>query len=186
MLSLLLALVATAVKAQEFSASAGVMLTPDPPDQSYSWQLDYRQNLGTYFAASAAWINEGHVPGHHRDGWAVQGWGRLPVSDSLVFAFGLGTFRYYDTQTLAQWRFVQRPRLGAHLQPDRDLLHPVARGFTGSRMNRINPSDNIPTTTVMVGVGYNIGDRSVPAGAGAGHLRWPMTMNSPSFSARVS
>ncbi|OYV00820.1 MAG: hypothetical protein CFE26_23560, partial [Verrucomicrobiales bacterium VVV1] len=58
--------------AQELSFVGGVMNTANFAESSYTWQVDYRQNLYRNFAASIAYINEGHVPGHHRDGTAWQ------------------------------------------------------------------------------------------------------------------
>ena len=53
------------------------------------------------FAASLSWINEGHLEEHKRDGFAVQGWGRVPLLDNrLSIGIGAGIYQYFDTKLL--------------------------------------------------------------------------------------
>lgn len=98
-LSLLLALaaLATPARSQELSASLGT--SHYDAQNSYSWSLDYRQRSGRYLAWSFMWMNEGHFAGHHRDGFAGQIWGVLPLHNNrLTLALGAGLYRYFDTQ----------------------------------------------------------------------------------------
>jgi hypothetical protein len=37
-----------------------------PPDSGYG--ISYRKTFAPYFAASLAYLNDAHFPGHHRDG----------------------------------------------------------------------------------------------------------------------
>jgi hypothetical protein len=86
--------------AQEFSFLGGPLVSSSA--NSYSWDAGYREGLGRYAAWSFSWVNEGHLPGHHRDGPALQGWGRLPIlNDRLELSAGAGPYRYFDT-TAAQ------------------------------------------------------------------------------------
>jgi hypothetical protein len=41
-----------------------------PPDWGYG--ISYRKTFGSYFAASVAYLNDAHFPGHHRDGVAAE------------------------------------------------------------------------------------------------------------------
>src|ERR1700678_2077004 len=43
-----------------------------PPDSGYG--ISYRRTFGPYFAASLAYLNDAHFPGHHRDGVAAEAW----------------------------------------------------------------------------------------------------------------
>jgi hypothetical protein len=48
-----------------------------------------------------SWINEGHVPNHHRDGIAAQFWiGTTAFDPRLSFAAGIGPY-YFDTTRTA-------------------------------------------------------------------------------------
>ena len=86
------------LRAQELTFLGGNMKTANL-GSSYSWQIDYRQNFYENFAGSFAYINEGHVPGHHRDGDALQVWGCLPFFDGkITVSLGEGVYYFYDTQ----------------------------------------------------------------------------------------
>src|ERR1035438_1358031 len=88
-----------ALPAQEVTGSYGAMNTTDFSHSSYAYQLDYRQDFYRNLAASLTYINEGHVPGHHRDGYAVEAWGLLPTPHNrFSISLGLGAFFFYDTQ----------------------------------------------------------------------------------------
>ena len=66
-----------AAHAQEFSLFGGGSRAGNT--NTYTWAFNYQEGLGQYFAASFTWLNEGHIPDHHRDGQMVQVWGRIPV-----------------------------------------------------------------------------------------------------------
>src|SRR6185436_17277776 len=86
-------------KAHELTFFKGTMTADEVGESSFSWQLDYRQDLHRYLAASVSYLNEGHVTGHHRDGTAWQAWGRLPLfRDRIRCSAGAGVYYYYDTQ----------------------------------------------------------------------------------------
>ena len=78
------------LQAQELTFLGGE-LKAGTNGSSHAWQVDYRQYFTTYFAGSVAYINEGHVPGHHRDGNALEAWGRLPFDHGkLALSAGVG------------------------------------------------------------------------------------------------
>src|SRR5512143_614750 len=84
--------------AGEFYASGGVMENVHEGRGSYSWQLDYRQGLGEHAAYSVSYLNEGHLPVHHRDGEAVQLWTRTNLfGRRLSLAAGVGPYYFFDT-----------------------------------------------------------------------------------------
>ena len=83
---------------EEFTALGGGLWGSDAPDTTFTWQLEYRQELGGPFAASLTWLNEGHLPDHHRDGQALQFWGHTELADRrFSLAAGVGPYFYYDT-----------------------------------------------------------------------------------------
>jgi hypothetical protein len=161
-LSLFFLLCATPwLRGQELSVLGGVMRT-GAAGSSYTWQVDYRQNFHENFAGSVAYINEGHVPGHHRDGNAFQAWGRLPFWENRVaVALGAGAYYFYDTQ--------YTPAGGsANVHGTAAIYSASATGYLSNRwfcrvlINRIVPSHEIQTTTAAVGVGFWFGQDGKP------------------------
>src|SRR6201991_531374 len=65
--------------AQEFALFGGALTGAG--SRTYSWAFDYQEGLGKYAALGITWLNEGHLPDHHRDGQSVQLWGRLPLEN---------------------------------------------------------------------------------------------------------
>jgi len=110
------------VQAQEFSLLAGPLRSGS--QNTYSWEANYREGLGRYVAWSFSWLNEGHIPDHHRDGQALQIWGRLPLwDDRLELSAGAGPYRYFDTSAAqAGGRLRQYARLGRHVDFARGIL----------------------------------------------------------------
>ena len=87
--------------AYEISVLTGATEGIDTGDGSYAWQAAFRYNFIRNFAASLSWINEGHLEEHKRDGFAVQGWGRVPLLDNrLSIGVGAGIYQYFDTKLL--------------------------------------------------------------------------------------
>src|SRR5689334_13160408 len=58
-----------AAHAQEFSLFGGSSRAGST--NTYTWAINYQEGLGPYFAASFTWLNEGHIPDHHRDGQMI-------------------------------------------------------------------------------------------------------------------
>ena len=150
--------------AQEFSFLAGAMNTPDvkPNGNSYSWQMDYRHGLYRNLEFSLAWINEGHVLGHHRDGNAFELWYRLPIyANRFRLSFGAGPYYYYDTEPVPG---SSTDSVNLHgtapilsVSAEGEIYH---RWFWRAMVNRINPSAEMKTNTAVVGVGYWLGKES--------------------------
>src|SRR5512142_296456 len=66
------------LKAQELTVLGGFLPETSGERSTFTWQVDYRQDLHRNFASSIAYINEGHLRAHHRDGTAWQIWAREP------------------------------------------------------------------------------------------------------------
>src|SRR5277367_3941323 len=88
-----------ALHCEEIAIFAGATDTDDHTRLSYSWQLEYRQRLRNYLDFSIAYLNEGHAPGHHRDGASAQIWAVTPrFAGHFDLALGAGPYFYFDTQ----------------------------------------------------------------------------------------
>lgn len=150
------------LSAQELTLLGGVMNSTQAEQSSYSWQVDYRQNFHRNFAASIAYLNEGHVTGHHRDGTAWQAWGRLPFFDHRVaVSLGLGAYYFFDTQ----------PRPGgdsANVHGTAPISSLSATGYLSNRwfyrmmVNHVRPAAEMKTTTFAVGAGFWFGREKKP------------------------
>jgi len=157
----------TSAPAQELSLLAGTTAALGSDDESYSWTLEYLQGLREHAAVSLSWLNEGHLPGHHRDGHSVQVWARTAALDPrLWFSAGIGPYRYFDT-VLAEhgagyddahgWGTVIS--VGTSWYSDNRWLFHL-------RGNRILTQSALDTSTIQVGIGYKLEDQTEfqPAG----------------------
>jgi hypothetical protein len=98
-LSLVLCGLSGSLVAQELSVLGGWAGERVFGDSTYTFKLDYRQHLARNLAASVAYINEGHVPAHHRDGNAGQVWAIVPFGPRFNLSAGAGAYFFYDTQS---------------------------------------------------------------------------------------
>ncbi|MEO6874204.1 MAG: hypothetical protein ABI222_05230 [Opitutaceae bacterium] len=150
----------TRLGAQELTMLYGGMQTEGK--SSYAYQVDYRQNFIRYAAASVAYINEGHIVGHHRDGTAFELWGRLPLfNDRFAVSVGAGTFYFYDTQF--------KPGGGTANIHGTALIYSASataylggRWFVRANVNRISPQTQLQTTTSTLGLGFWFGQGMKP------------------------
>jgi hypothetical protein len=152
------ALLAARAGAEEFTVLGGSTYTDDPPSaSSYAWGLEYRERLLAHLDATLSYLNEGHIPDHHRDGGALQLWATTSLwHERLELALGAGPYVYCDTQFAAI--------------PDgyRDS-HGVGALITGSmsyglggnwfarlELSQVTAPGSVGTRTVMLGVGYRL------------------------------
>jgi hypothetical protein len=140
--------------AQEIFGLAGAMQT-DPNANSYAWMLSYRQDLGEHWMASFSWQNEGHVPGHHRDGQSLQIWGKTTAfSPKLALAAGVGPHQYYDTIPTGtgyadDHGYGVMYSLSATWSTSGRWLYQV-------RLDHVETKNSIDTTELLFGVGYKL------------------------------
>jgi hypothetical protein len=150
------------LSAQELSLLGGVIPKTDSERSTYSYQVDYRQDLFRNFAASIGYINEGHLRRHHRDGTAWEAWARLPLlRDRMAVAFGVGGYYFYDTQPLPNGDTL-------NLHGTAPIFSLSATGYLSNRwfyrlmLNRITPAHQINVNTVTVGAGVWLGQGQKP------------------------
>jgi hypothetical protein len=169
--TLLVTAIALPLAAQELTVLGGRMTTANLKESSYTWQLDYRHVFHTNFAMSIAYINEGHVIGHHRDGSTMAAWAQLPLANNhLTLSAGVGAYYFFDTQGLPNGDSLNRHG-GA------PIFSVAATGYLSSRwfyrvlLNRIRPAHDLTVNTGAVGAGFWFGDEKRPT---PGHLGTPL------------
>lgn len=149
---------AAAAQAQDLSIFAGALRPTSPPQTTYGWSISYAHDLTDHLFASATYLNEGHVPRHHRDGHAAQLWVRTrDFSPGLTLAAGVGPYHYFDT-TIAESQpaaFADAHGWGA--------IYSLSAAYRTSspwyyelRVNRVQTPRNIDTTSILVGAGYRL------------------------------
>jgi hypothetical protein len=146
-----------AAQAQELTLFGGGLQQSGTDEHTSVWAFEYQHPLHENIAASFSWLNEGHVPGHHRDGQSAQIWGRTNVLDRrLSLAAGIGPYRYFDTTVSSAnggyandhgWGTVAS--LAATYYTDSRWLYQI-------RFNRIVARDSIDTSSLMLGIGYQL------------------------------
>lgn len=156
--------------AQALSYSAG--LSTAESAHTYTWALAYDHTFTKHWGASLTWLNEGHVPNHHRDGQAIQAWARLPLfEDRLIVDAGVGPYLYFDT-TLSPGaaRYSNEHGVGA-LMSLRAAYAFTNRWKAQLQLNRVAIRGAPDSTGVLLGVGYQFDVRS--SGAASASMSTP-------------
>jgi hypothetical protein len=145
--------------AQEFGAYAGSTDTDDHTSASYSWEMEYRQRLLGHVAASFSYLNEGHLPGHHRDGIALQAWAVTPRwLNRFELAFGIGPYIYFDTQTDPMINGFHDAHGVGEIYTGSATYSSGPRWFTRLNLSEIHTPGNENTRTLVLGFGYRFDD----------------------------
>lgn len=125
---------------------------------TYSWALEYRHRLADHLSGSVSWLNEGHVPGHHRDGQAAQLWWHTdPAGRRPRFELGIGPYRYYDTVNAANTDGYANYHGWGLIASAGSTWNVGERWLASLRLNRIHGHDSIKSTAIVAGVGYRFG-----------------------------
>jgi hypothetical protein len=141
--------------AQEIGVYGGWLTGADT--NTYTWAIDYTEGFGRYVAGSITWLNEGHLPDHHRDGQAVQIWGRLPLAQNrFLVALGVGPYRYFDTEAAEQGQGYSNTHGWGGLFSARATWYTSRRWTANLQLNRVQVSRGPSTTAVLLGVGYQL------------------------------
>lgn len=153
--------------AQDLAVLAGVTESDAHTSKTYGWGLEYRQPLLSDLDASLGYLNEGHLPGHYRDGAALRLWGHTQWWQRVDLALGAGPYLYCDTQTYDV--FLQsRDYHGVGVIVTGSLRYTLSRDwFAQLELSRITASGSVETRTVLLGVGYRLqtfSDSQMPPG----------------------
>ena len=154
--TLVLAATAPSAGASEIYGLGGVVHSDKPSDTSYSWQLEYRQDLLKHLAAGISYLNEGHFKGHHRDGYTAQLWTRAELLDyRLTVAAGVGPYFFLDTTSSSSpegytddhgWKAMMSAAATWHLE-NNVLLE--------LRTNWVKGPAGFDTVSALAGIGYH-------------------------------
>jgi len=150
-------LLAAQAAAQEISLLGGGTYEHTQEETSYGWQLEYAHALGEHAYASFSWLNEGHVPNHHRDGHAAQVLVRtLLFERRLSLAAGLGPYRYYDTAQAERGAGYDDDHGWGLLYSAAATWYAQGRWLINLRVNRTRTPGSSESTTLLAGVGYQL------------------------------
>ena len=142
--------------ARTFYFTGGPIDSSEYPDASYSWQISYMESLADRFAWSFSWLNEGHFPGHHRDGQVLQFWMDSSSADHRIsLAAGVGPYLYYDTQVINNIRYKDAHGLGAVFSLAATLRIQGPWLFKVCA-NHVWTHHNPDTTAILMGIGYRL------------------------------
>lgn len=166
-LVLLAGILATfAVSAQEqLRFGSGITHNTDS-ESTYGWELGYAQRLGQHAGLSLDWLNEGHQENSHRDGIAAQIWARAHVLDPrLSLAVGIGPYLYFNTSRDEAHPYYA-PYANDHgLKPiySAEIAWTINhRWLIYLRANRIAAREQINTSMLLLGLGYQFDGQSGP------------------------
>lgn len=157
---MVLLLISTApAVADELFALGGAMrsINADKNGTSHSWQLEYRKELNEHFAASISYLNEGHVPAHHRDGNAIQLWAKsVAFDDRLSLSVGIGPYYYFDTTNpAANGSYTNDHGLGAVFSLA-TIWQTETPWLFQLRTNFVKIFGNIDSMSALAGIGYQL------------------------------
>jgi hypothetical protein len=141
---------------QEVYALGGIRQNVETHKTTYTWQIEYMQRLSDYFAWSFSYLNEGHVPGHHRDGPVSQIWLRTP-EDKLPAGFsiaaGTGAYRYFDTTSKTNGRDANEHGWGA-VSTVAATWRVYGPWSVQLRGNWVHTEHGIDNLSALAGIGY--------------------------------
>ncbi|MBJ6726883.1 hypothetical protein [Geomesophilobacter sediminis] len=124
---------------------------------SYSFQGEYREGLGENYVVSTHYLNEGHVPDHHRDGFApIMLWRRENLQDrSLSLSLGIGPYLFADTTTGANGSVHNDHGVGA-IAGASAIWYTKSQFLVQARVNLIQTAGSMNDVIALIGVGYQL------------------------------
>lgn len=142
-------------RAQELYLLGGILQNLNDGKKSYSWQLEYIEELGENLGLGVTYLNEGHVPDHHRDGNALHLWARTGLLDHrLSLAAGIGPYYYYDTIPANTSKgFINDHGWGAIFSSSA-TWQTDSRWLFQLRTNWVENFNTFNSISVLAGIGY--------------------------------
>lgn len=143
-------------RAEEISILGGVNSGDDPSGGTYAWGLEYRQRLLAHLDASFGYLNEGHIPGHHRDGAMLQLWADSgPWGGRFSAALGAGLYAYFDTEQDSTSRGYRDDHGAGLILTARLSMVLTRQWFALLEVDQVAFTD-LSTRALMLGVGYRL------------------------------
>jgi hypothetical protein len=168
--ALAMAGLALRVDAADFSLLVGGTRTDAPSARTFGFNATYAHDLSPHLFGSLTYQNEGHVPGHHRDGHAVQLWTRLAGPGGVTLAAGAGPYHYFDTAVAeGEGGFEDAHGWGVIYSLAAIWRMPSSRLTWQLRVNHVETRNNLDTTMVVAGIGYALDQDASFAGATSSH-----------------
>jgi hypothetical protein len=146
----------------DFSYFGGPVWSRESWPSSSAWGIAFRQTVVPHFAWSLSYLNDGHFPGHHRDGVSGEVWVPFTfAADRLTASVGGGPFYYFDTENanntngfadVHAWAWVLSADLRIHL-----WSRATEPGwFIDLRYDWSAPAKDIETHSIFWGIGYRM------------------------------
>jgi len=129
--------------------------------RTYSWQLEYIESLGENFGLGVTYLNEGHVPNHHRDGNALNLWARTGLLDRrLTLAAGIGPYYFYDTMPVTSGKGYQNDHGWAAIFSTAATWHLDSHWLFQLRTNLVENFDTFNSFSALAGIGYKFDEKA--------------------------
>ena len=133
--------------AQELSIYKGQTKEKTTNQQSFSYEIDYRQLVNDVSGFSVLYLNEGHFPNHHKDLFGLETYSEMFISQNVSFSVGVGVGYICDTQNTKDTHTFGLLSTGS-------LTYYYDTIFSRFTINQVNLSNNNKTTTYLLGFGY--------------------------------
>ena len=156
----------------------GLINSHEDHSSSYSWQISYMEGLGDHFGWSFSWLNEGHLPDHHRDGPTLQLWARTDILNRrLSLSAGAGPYFSFDTQHKFDGSYRNEKDWGGVFSLA-VTWNTESRWLLQARVNNVWLNRNIDTISLLFGVGYQLDPEPLPGTRTTGSPQtWSKTNN---------
>lgn len=139
--------------------------------KTYSWAVEYRHPITENLSASVIYLNEGHVPNHHRDGTGVQLWlSTTQVVSGPMFEVGVGPYRFFDT-TAAGGGFADTHGWGVLASAAANWYF-ESGWFASLRLNRVQAHKSYNSTALIAGLGYHFDEAKSSAALTDASYQW--------------
>lgn len=158
LLAVLAACACLALHAQDLTLSGGHVESQHPAGDGNGWSIRYTHDLDGPFFGGVEYLNEGHVPSHHRDGTALLAGIRngKPWHD-LVFSLAAGPYRSFDTRVAQSADgFHDAHGWAALYTVGAAWMRPSSRWFVDLRLARVESAHGPDTTMLLAGIGMQL------------------------------
>jgi hypothetical protein len=159
-----------AASAQQFSFGMGGVESREPEARAIGWSFAYAHGLAGPLFAKTVYLNEGHVPGHHRDGVAAQLGLLVPTGiEELTASVAAGPYRYFDTEVAENATGYANSHGWAGLYSAALTWSPRGKVlFYQLRVDRVQGADPPNMTLLLANIGWRLDndqDRSFAPGS---------------------
>jgi hypothetical protein len=141
---------------QELGLALGAARAHAPDDTSYAAIASYAHALAPHWSASFAYLNEGHVPSHHRDGHSIQLWYSTNDGEGFALRAGAGPYRFFDTTVAETPQGFGNAHGWAGLYSVVASWKPPGRWTWLVRADQVRARDSFDTTMVTAGASYRL------------------------------